>query len=756
MLITEELEKTLKRAMQEARQRQHEFATLEHLLFALTYDAIAGELLYQCGADLTKLRKDLEFFFQEHIPNFSGGVQADPQYTIGVQFVLQLAAAHVQSAGKSQVDGGHVLVALYREKESHAVYYLTQQKISRYDVVRRLSHPVIKPDQELVPVLSEEERQGPNELLERYCVNLNEKARLGEIDPLIGRDHELDRVIHILARRRKNNPILVGDAGVGKTAIVEGLALGVVKKLVPAFLEKAVIYKLDMASLLAGTKFRGEFEERLKIVMKELTKRKDNILFIDEIHTIIGAGAVSGGTLDASNLLKPVLASGELRCMGTTTYQEYRNIFEKDAALSRRFQKIEIRQTTVDETFEILKGLKKRYEDFHQVYYAPATLKAAVDLSEKYLRDRFLPDKAIDVLDEAGAAGKIQSKKGIPKILPKDIERLVSRMAKVPTKTVHLDDKKKLKTLSRDLKLLIYGQEEAIDKVAAAIQLSRSGLGDPEKPIGSFLFSGPTGVGKTEVAKQLAQVLGVEFTRFDMSEYMEKHTVSRLLGSPPGYVGFDQGGQLTEAIHRNPHAVLLLDEIEKAHEDLFNILLQVMDYATLTDNNGRKSDFRQVILIMTTNTGARESLVKPIGFKKADYEDVSLKEIEKKFSPEFRNRLTSIIPFNPLNIAIAEQIVEKIIAQLEERLKEKKISLILEVSARRYLAEKGFDVKYGARPIRRLIENEVGKKLSNEILFGSLIHGGEVAVEAGPEGLIFHIKERATMTPEKETVKDEI
>lgn len=741
MLITEELEKTLKRAIDRAKDSHHEFVTLEHLLFALTFDGVASGILTDCGADLDELRRDLIQFFKKNIPTVKGA--GEPQYTEGFQFVLQLAAAHVQSAGKNQIDGGSVLAALFREKESHAVYFLAKQKITRFDVVRVLSN-TFRPSEENPEAEAGFEGEAPDapqkrkDPLERFCVNLNERAKKGAIDPLIGRQKELERTIHILARRRKNNPIFVGDAGVGKTAIVEGLALHIVNKKVPPHLIDSVIYKLDMASLLAGTKFRGEFEERLKAVTQGLESKKNAILFIDEIHTIIGAGAVSGGALDASNLLKPALANGELKCIGTTTFKEYRAIFEKDHALSRRFQKIDVNEPNPSESLEILKGLKGQYENFHGVTYSASALKAAVDLSEKYIRDRYLPDKAIDVMDEGGAEVKLRPTKGKTKrVSAEDIEAIVSRIAKVPTQTVQSDDKKKLATLGRDLKLLIYGQNEAIEQVVNAIQLSRSGLSEPDKPIGSFLFAGPTGVGKTEVAKQLAQVLGVEFLRFDMSEYSEKHTVSRLIGSPPGYVGFEQGGQLTDAIHRSPHAVLLLDEIEKAHEDLFNILLQIMDYATLTDNNGRKSDFRQVVLIMTTNTGAKDSMVKPIGFGKGEFEDRSLKAIEKAFSPEFRNRLTRIVQFKPLSIEIAEQIVDKLIAQLESRLKNQSVTLTLKPAARSYLAKKGFNAQYGARPIKRLIETEVSHVLSSEILFGKLSNGGEVVLDASEDGLIF-------------------
>lgn len=754
-MIHEELEKTLKRAFEEAKKRQNEFVTLEHLLLALTYDPMASHVLYHCGADLKKLQRDLTDFLQEHIPMMiSEGFTSDPKYTLGVQFVLQYAAAHGQSAGKRQIDGGDVLVALYQEKESHAVYFLETQNISRYDVVRYISHKVSKVALIPAPTESDFESDEPGvkrgDPLARFCVNLNHRARKGKIDPLIGRNKEMDRAVHILSRRRKNNPIFVGDAGVGKTALVEGLALQIVNRKVPDCLKEAQIYSLDMAALLAGTKFRGEFEERLKSVVQSIVGRSDRILFIDEIHTIIGAGAVSGSPLDATHILKPSLANGEIKCIGTTTYKEYRTLFEKDHALSRRFQQVEVGEPSEEATFQILRGLKKNYESFHGVVYSDGALKAAVTLSSKYIRDRFLPDKAIDVIDETGAEVRLKKKKGGNRVTPREIEATVSRMARVPTETIKVDDRKRLVNLSRDLKLLIYGQDQAIGQVVESIQMSRAGLSEPNKPIGSFLFAGPTGVGKTELARQLARQLGVEFIRFDMSEYMEKHAVARLIGSPPGYVGFEQGGLLTEAVHRTPHAVLLLDEIEKAHEDIYNILLQVMDYATLTDNNGRKSDFRHLILIMTTNLGARDSMARTIGFEKKEYEDKSLKAIEKGFSPEFRNRLTGIVRFNPLESSIVEQIVSKMVAELEQRLKERGIVIHLEPSARAWLAEKGFDSQFGARPIRRLIESEIAKPLSTEILFGKLQGGGSVDVDLVDGKIVF--KFVPTRTRARETV----
>jgi ATP-dependent Clp protease ATP-binding subunit ClpA len=749
MLISDELERTLKRAFERAKKNRHEFISPEHLLYALTYDAVAANILFHCGADVEALRGELDSFLDENMPAFPVGAASDgdeapdPQYTLGAQFVLQLAATNVQSAGKSEMDGGNVLAALFRDRESHAVYLLGRQNVTRLDVLRYISHGISKrgsgraeesEGDEDVETAESEIPVDSSEVLARFCVNLNEKAAAGKIDPLIGRRTELDRAVHILARRRKNNPIFVGDAGVGKTAIVEGLALRIQQGAVPDCLKDCTIYALDMAGVLAGTRYRGDFEERMTAVIAAVTEDSDHrILFIDEIHNTIGAGAASGGAMDASNMLKPALASGDIKCIGTTTFKEYRQVFEKDHALARRFQKIEVSEPTVEDTVEILRGLQPRYEEFHGVTYAPAAVKASAELAARYINDRFLPDKAIDVLDEAGAEVKLRAREieGKPKVTQRDVEGVVSRIAKTPTKTVRVDDRKKLETLDRDLKLLIYGQDAAVEQVVRAIQLSRAGLGEPDKPVGSFLFAGPTGVGKTELARSLARVLGIEFIRFDMSEYMEKHSVSRLIGSPPGYVGFDQGGQLTEAVHRNPHSVVLLDEIEKAHEDIFNILLQVMDYATLTDNNGRKTDFRQAVLIMTTNSGARESMRTPIGFEqKRNPGEGAGKAIEKMFSPEFRNRLTATVQFEPLPLEVAEQIVEKMISELEARLRAKNVAVTLDPSARRYLAEKGFDERYGARPLRRVIETEISQPLSQAILFGPLVKGGAVTIAA--------------------------
>ena len=760
MLISEELERTLRRAIERAARSRHEYVAPEHLLYALTYDAEAGEVLRSCGVDIERLRAEVDDFLEENMPAFpehvtvedGSGEAPEPQYTLGTQFVLQLAATHVRSAGKDQMDGANVLVALFRDQESHATYLLGQHDVSRLDVVRFIAHGISKTGPSRLPPPSSgaggmdadpdaEEGEPPSDPLAAFCVDLCARAAEGRIDPLIGRATELERTVHILARRRKNNPIFVGDAGVGKTAIAEGLALRIHDGDVPEYLRDATVYALDMGRLLAGTRYRGDFEERLKLVLDAVREDYANrILFIDEIHNIIGAGAVSGGALDASNMLKPALANGEIKCIGTTTYKEYRAIFEKDHALSRRFQRIDVAEPSEADALAIVKGLQPRYEEFHAIDYSPGAVRATVELSSKYINDRFLPDKAIDVLDEVGAEVKLKRGGGDnrPKATPRDVEQMVSRIAKVPTKTVKVDDRKQLANLERDLKLLIYGQDDAVGQVVRSIQLSRAGLGEPDKPIGSFLFAGPTGVGKTELARQLASCLGIHFVRFDMSEYMEKHAVSRLIGSPPGYVGFDQGGQLTEAIHRNPHAVLLLDEIEKAHADIDNVLLQIMDYATLTDNNGRKTDFRQVIVIMTTNTGARESMSNAIGFEQTtDVKGRSAKAIEKQFNPEFRNRLTAVVQFDGLPLEVAERIVEKTVAELESRLREKRITLVLDPSARAWLANRGFDAQFGARPIKRLVETEISHRLSNEILFGDLARGGEVRISANDEGLVF-------------------
>ncbi len=742
MTLSKELEDTLKRSYEQAKVRRHEFMTLEHILFELTYDPDASDVLIGCGVDLDRLRDSIDNFMNENMPPIESEYLPDPQYSAGSQFVLRLAAMHAESVEKPEINGSNILISMFRIDESHAVYLLNEQGVNRYDLVRYVSHggkQYIGQDKPTsIAKTDVETTQQTKDPLSEYCTNLVQKASDGKLDPLIGRESEIDRTIHILARRRKNNPIFVGDAGVGKTAIAEGLALRIAEKKVPAALEETHIYALDMGSLTAGTRYRGDFEERLKAIIDSVKGDPKKVLFIDEIHTIIGAGAVSGGTLDASNMLKPALANGEIRCIGTTTSKEYRSVFEKDHALARRFQKIDVYEPSQEECLKILQGLKKYYEEFHGVRYSTPSLKAAVDLSAKYMNDRRLPDKAIDLIDEAGADVKLRKHDSNTKqVTVKDIEALVSKIAKIPTRTVKVDDRNRLMTLSGDLKKVIFGQDEAVDELVTAIQMSRSGLSEPNRPVGNFMFAGPTGVGKTEMAKQLAEALGIEFIRFDMSEYMEKHTVSRLIGSPPGYVGYDEGGQLTEAVHQNPHAVLLLDEIEKAHEDIYNVLLQVMDHATLTDSSGRKVDFRQIVLILTTNTGSRESNQRSVGFGKEEFEDKSAQAIERYFSPEFRNRLTATLHFNSLSKEVVEKIVDKMIGQLADRLKAKKVMIELTPQARKFIAKKGYDKQLGARPIQRLIEEEITKKLSQEILFGDLSSGSgnvKIVVKDGELG----------------------
>ncbi len=739
-MIAQELEVSLHMAFVEARQKRHEFITVEHLLLALIDNPSAAEALRSCGGKPDALRKDLTNFINEHTPVVSGEDDIDTQPTLGFQRVIQRAILHVQSSGKKEVNGANVLVAIYGEKDSHAVYFLQKQGITRLDVVNFISHGISKVPQQKTPTEGEMETEGEKEQagpLEQYTINLNALALQGKIDPLIGRDRELERVIQTLCRRRKNNPLLVGEAGVGKTAIAEGLARRIVESSVPEILAKANVYSLDMGSLLAGTKYRGDFEQRLKGVIKQLGNNPDAILFIDEIHTLIGAGSASGGTLDASNLLKPALSSGGLKCIGATTYTEFRGIFEKDSALSRRFQKIDVNEPSVAETVEILKGLKARFEAHHGIKYSATAISSAAELAARYITDRHLPDKAIDVIDEAGAAQRILPKSKQKKVINKtDIEEIVAKIARIPSQHVTTDDRGALKNLDRDLKAVVFGQDKAIDALARAIKMSRSGLGNPDKPIGSFLFSGPTGVGKTEVARQLAYALGIELTRFDMSEYMERHAVSRLIGAPPGYVGFDQGGLLTEAVTKKPYCVLLLDEIEKAHPDIFNILLQVMDHGTLTDNNGRKADFRNVVIIMTTNAGAADLQKSSMGFTSSKQTGDEMAEIKRMFTPEFRNRLDATISFAPLDHDVIIRVVDKFLMQLEEQLHEKKVEAHFSDAVKEMLAAKGFDPMMGARPMGRLIQDTIRSALADELLFGKLANGGHVTVDLDKDGKI--------------------
>jgi ATP-dependent Clp protease ATP-binding subunit ClpA len=746
MMISRELEVTLGLALREAVRRHNEYLTLEHVLFALLHDTDVAEVLRHCGGDVDELKREVDRFLTDKVDKLPEAQRAEPQQTIGFRRVLQRAALHVQSAGKDQISGRDVLVSIFRETDSHAVFLLQRQGVSRLDVVSYISHGVSKIAADGEGVAADEAdddaageaRKPGRKALESFTVNLNQRAAEGDIDPLIGREDEVERTIHVLCRRRKNNPLYVGDAGVGKTAIAEGLALKIHRGEVPEVLKDATIYALDMGALLAGTKYRGEFEQRLKAVINALKKEPGAVLFIDEIHTVVGAGATSGGSMDASNILKPVLASGKIRCIGSTTYDEYRSYFERDHALARRFQKIEIGEPTVEQTYRILKGLKAHYEKHHGVTYTDAALRSAAELAAKHINDRRLPDKAIDVIDETAAAIKILPPSRQKKtVRAGDVERVVARMARIPARSVSTSDKDRLRRLDEDLKLSVFGQDPAIDAIVTAIRVARAGIGRAEKPVGSFLFAGPTGVGKTEVAKQLAHVLGVTFLRFDMSEYMEKHTVSRLIGAPPGYVGFDQGGLLTEAINRSPHAVLLLDEIEKAHPDLFNVLLQIMDHATLTDNNGRKADFRHVILIMTTNAGAREMAARAIGFGGRSGAERGQEAIEKLFSPEFRNRLDATVQFAPLSRAVIERVVDKFIMELDLQLNEKKVYLSITPAARTYLAEKGYDRTFGARPMVRLIQTEIKQPLANELLFGRLQNGGRVMVDVAEGALTF-------------------
>ncbi|HHM06500.1 MAG TPA: ATP-dependent Clp protease ATP-binding subunit ClpA [Gammaproteobacteria bacterium] len=746
-MLSPDLEQTLNNVFREARERLHEFVTVEHLLLALIGNESAAKVLEACGSDLGQLQSDLMAFIEETTPLLSPEDGREVQPTLGFQRVLQRAVFHVQASGKKEVTGANVLVAIFSEQDSQAVYFLSRQNIARLDVVNYISHGISKihgedDEPDGLPMSGDEEETGQSagkSPLEAFATNLNELARRDKIDPLIGRDFEIQRTIQILCRRRKNNPLFVGEAGVGKTALAEGLARKIVTGDVPEVLANSTIYSLDMGALLAGTKYRGDFEKRLKALLAQLGKEPGNILFIDEIHTIIGAGAASGGVMDASNLIKPVLASGALKCIGSTTYQEYRGIFEKDRALARRFQKIDVGEPSIEDTVAILKGLKSRFEEHHSVKYSQAALRAAAELSARYITDRHLPDKAIDVIDEAGANLHLLPPSRRKKTIGvADVENVVAKIARIPAKSVSSSDREALRNLERDLKLVVYGQDEAIESLDAAIKMARSGLGNPQKPIGCFLFAGPTGVGKTEVSRQLAKILGIELVRFDMSEYMERHTVSRLIGAPPGYVGYDQGGLLTEAITKHPHCVLLLDEIEKAHPDVYNLLLQVMDHGTLTDNNGRKADFRNVMLIMTTNAGGEQLSRRSMGFATQDHSSDSMEVVKKTFSPEFRNRLDAIVQFRQLDRQTVSSVVDKFLVELEAQLEEKRVTVEVTEEARAWLAEHGFDPVMGARPMSRVIQENIKKPLAGELLFGELANGGHVVVALKDGELVFH------------------
>jgi ATP-dependent Clp protease ATP-binding subunit ClpA len=732
-MFSKDLEQTISNSYKQARDRRHEFMTVEHLLLALTDNASAAQVLRNCGVDMARLMDDLKRQIHESVPILAPDDERDTQPTLGFQRVLQRAVLSVQSSGRKEVLGANVLVAIFAEKESHAVYLLAQQDITRLDVINFISHGISKIGPEPKAEEKERDQEGAEKqsALDAYATNLNERARIGKIDPLIGRADEVERTIQILCRRRKNNPLFVGEAGVGKTALAEGLAKRIVEKDVPEVLNDAVIYALDLGALVAGTKYRGDFEKRLKNLLAELKQLPKAILFIDEIHTIIGAGSASGGTMDASNLIKPLLASGELRVMGSTTFQEFRSVFDKDRALTRRFQKIDVVEPTIADTIDILRGLKSNFEDFHQVEYAYDAIRAAVELSVKHIHDRFLPDKAIDVLDEAGARQRLLPEDKRKKIIDTaEMEYIVAKMARIPAKHVSVSDKNVLRNLDRDLKMTVYGQDDAIDLLASAIKMSRSGLGEPNKPIGSFLFAGPTGVGKTEVTRQLAMVLGIELLRFDMSEYMEAHSVSRLLGAPPGYVGFDAGGQLTDAVTKHPHAVLLLDEIEKAHPEIFNLLLQVMDRGVLTDSNGRECNFRNIVLVMTTNAGAQAASKRAMGFLTQDRSSDAMEAIRKHFSPEFRNRLDAIVQFKALDESTIGRVVEKFLMQLDTQLADKHVQISVSDAAKKVISDKGFDPLMGARPMARVIQDQIKRKLADELLFGKLVTGGKVFVDA--------------------------
>jgi len=751
-MLNKELESSLNQAFKRAREKRHEFMTVEHLLLALIDNATASHLLGVCGTDLKKLAHELVAFIDENTPLLPADDSRDTQPTLGFQRVLQRAVFHVQSSGKKEVSGANVLVAIFGEQESHAVYLLNKHDVTRLDVVNYISHGITKyQDENAEDELNTSPQEGGEESeaarakpLDEFATNLNELAAEGRIDPLIGREKEVERTIQTLCRRRKNNPLLVGEAGVGKTAIAEGLAKKIVDGEVPEVLADSTIYSLDLGALVAGTKYRGDFEKRLKGVLTQLHQIPDSVLFIDEIHTIIGAGSASGGVMDASNLIKPQLANGELKCIGSTTYQEYRGIFEKDHALARRFQKIDVEEPSVEETYEILRGLRSRFEEHHEIEYTNNALRSAADLADRFITDRQLPDKAIDVIDEAGANRRLEpSATRRKKINQQDVEAIVAKIARIPAKSVSTSDKAALKTLERDLKMVVFGQDDAISHLSSAIKMSRSGLGDMDRPIGSFLFSGPTGVGKTEVTKQLAKILGIELIRFDMSEYMERHTVSRLIGAPPGYIGYDEGGLLTDAVLKSPHAVLLLDEIEKAHPDVFNLLLQVMDHGRLTDTNGRKVDFRNIILVMTSNVGAQEASRSSMGFTHQDHSSDAMGVLKRTFSPEFRNRLDGVIQFNALAAHFIRNVADKFIIQLESQLEEKKVTLIVEDSAREWLAVEGYDEKLGARPMARLIQEKIKKPLAEEVLFGRLAKGGEVRLRFEEGELQFEYASKA-------------
>jgi len=753
-MISKELSATLGFAVREAKKRRHEYVSVEHILFAILYDQTGIEVIENCGGNVENIIGNIETFFQDKIDKIPDGNEYVLQQTIGFQRVIQRAVSHARSADKAEVSVSDILASIFLEKDSHAEYFLSAEGVTRLDVLNYISHKIPKEsyqereeDQSPARPEGEERRRGgKNDPLEMYTTDLVAQAKQGKLDPLIGRELEIERTMQVLCRRRKNNPVFVGDPGVGKTAIAEGLAQKIAKKAVPDLLQDVHIYALDLGGMLAGTKFRGDFEQRLKGVIAELKRRPKSVLFIDEIHTIVGAGATSSGSMDASNILKPVLTSGEIRCIGSSTYEEYKNHFEKDRALSRRFEKIEIHEPPVAESVQILKGLRSRYEEHHGIEYTDSALKAAAELSAKYINDRYLPDKAIDVMDEAGAFVRLKGGEGRKKIHPADIEKIVAKMARIPTQSVSTSDRGKLETLEARLKDVVFGQDDAIASLVTSIKRSRAGLSQPGKPIGSFLFTGPTGVGKTEVARQVAAILGVEFIRFDMSEYMEKHAVARLIGAPPGYIGFDQGGLMTDGIRKHPHSVLLMDEIEKAHPDLFNILLQVMDHATLTDNNGKKADFRNVILMMTSNAGTREMATQTIGFGEVGKDTAfkGRKAIEQMFSPEFRNRLDDVIAFNALSPEVMGMVVDKFMKELNGQLAAKKVRLSYSPEVRAWLAQKGHDPSYGARPLARVIQTEIKNQLSDEILFGRLAKGGDVQLDMDGEKVAFHLPETAT------------